>query len=108
MVFIERARIVAPLPQMTGAMIRRVPIGREAAMGFLERQGKRGESARSSNDVYVVRHQTEANDLDAMKFRAQAEQFQVDAPLCIGLKDKASPVCPLRDVMRNSRSDYAR
>jgi hypothetical protein len=60
MIVIERARIIATLPDMTARMMDSIPIGGEAAVGVLQSRGQGKRLRRDGNKVNVIRHQAVA------------------------------------------------
>ncbi len=72
------------------------------AQGATKRIGPLG----NRHQMDVIRHQTIAEQRDAVAPRTFAQSFEIEAPVVIEQEDILAVVAPLRDVMRHARRHH--
>ena len=87
--FVQRARIVPALPNVTATAMRRVPVGSIPSVRILQSWPQNVRLLRRSNEVNMVRHQTIANQFYLVTLRAPAQQVEVNSPVSIAVEDTA-------------------
>jgi len=97
---VQRAGIVAALPDVARGRVQGVKIGRVTSMDLLERRGERVGPLRDGDQVHVVRHEAVTEQGEAMQPASVPEELQVDEAGGVGFEDELARVAALGDVMR--------
>lgn len=108
MLFIKRAGIVAPLPQVAGSKLAlAVDVARKAGVRAPERLGHGHLLLRQDNPMDVIRHEAPSVKFQAVRTCRGHDVIEIDFAVLIGGKDFLPIVAALGHVVSKPRDDHA-
>ena len=103
MTLIQRAGEEAVLPEVTASTVEAVDVLAIQEMGSAHRLGQAVFAFWPGDQVNVIRHQAEAENLETEALAELLEGFQVEPPIVIGEEDIFAVIASLGDVVRDPR-----
>lgn len=106
--FVEGAGIESSLPYVTARGPPGIPIGCVASMSLFESLCQRKRSTGNSDQMYMIGHETVAQQRKTVELRLLAQQLQISAAVRFVGKNYLPGIAALRNMMGNIQYNDAR